>query len=190
MSAFESTRPFKRLTPQNWDDHDPTGDCIGRFSAGEVFPISETEWASAFLSVELSERVPADVRHMFEVAQGVMCYGCRFYPLYTLGCEQLFRVLEAAVHHRCEELGAPKGVSRLQRQLEWLFEQGILDKAEVGRWDASRRLRNHGSHPRRQSIYSPDMAASQTASVAALIEDLFSQDVTKPNSEKQDSTSA
>ena len=51
LGAMDSTRPFRKLTPENWDDHDPTGDCIVRVSAGEAFPISETEWADAFLAL-------------------------------------------------------------------------------------------------------------------------------------------
>lgn len=170
----EERRPFKKLTPDNWDEHDPTCDFLVRISAdGTEEAISERDWAESFLKIELSERAPLDVRHMFEVAQGTMCYGCRFYPLYTLGCEQMFRVLEAAVHHKCEELDAPKGTNRLHRQLEWLKAQGILNDENIRRWESSRDMRNLGSHATRQSIYSPDMAIWLTRSVAELISELF-----------------
>ena len=38
--------------------------------------------------------------------RGAMVYGYFLYPLYVLGAEQLFRVAEAAVTLKCEQMGA------------------------------------------------------------------------------------
>ena len=59
--------------------------------------MSGQEWLSLFLDPTLSKSVPENVRALFEVARRSSAYGYFFYPLYTLACEQLFRIAEAAV---------------------------------------------------------------------------------------------
>ncbi len=104
-----NNRLFKNLSPDNWRKLDCTGSHIVRVkSDGTSEGLNEDDWASRFLGYELSQKVPEDIRNLFEVAQGVLCYGCYFYPLYTLGSEQLFRVQEAALLSKCAQMGAPK----------------------------------------------------------------------------------
>jgi hypothetical protein len=90
---------FKRLTVDNWQRPDPGLSIFVRLSLqdGSTRPISGDDWAREILAIELSERVPLEIRRLFAVARGALVYGYFFYPLYTLGAEQLFRVAEAAV---------------------------------------------------------------------------------------------
>lgn len=106
-------------------------------------------------------------------ARGALVYGCFFYPLYTLAAEQLFRVIEAAIVHRCEQLGAPN-MRNLQSQITWLINRGIIPSAEADRWDAARQLRNIASHPTNQAIFTPGMALNFLEGVANDINALFS----------------
>jgi len=170
----DEDRPFKKLTPQNWTDRDRTIDPIVRIDRGET--ISNDEWAARILEKELSDSVPREVRNLFEVAQGAICYGCFFYPLFTLGNEQLYRVLEAAVTAKCEAEGAPSSCKTYKRKTEWLYEQGHISDDRIKRFEAARLLRNMTSHAAKQMILPPNYAVSGVELTAALIEGLFSGD--------------
>ena len=62
------------------------------------------DWARAFLNVELKEHVPEPVSDLFAIARGALLYGWFFYPLFRLGEEQLYRVVEAAAKERYRQL--------------------------------------------------------------------------------------
>ena len=173
MNPADRPRLFKKLTPENWREHDGTADPIVRYSTDGTHKISEDEWAACFLETQLSEQLPEDVRYLFEAAQGVMCYGCYFYPLYALGSEQLYRVLEAALHHKCVQLEAPKEGKTFKEMLDWLRGRGALSERQLARWEAGRNLRNIASHADRQSLHSPDMAVGNICITAELINELF-----------------
>lgn len=56
-----------------------------------------------------------------------MVYGYFFYPLYTLASEQLFRVAEAVVTHKCHELGAsPKKMNTFEKKVQYLLDEGVI----------------------------------------------------------------
>ena len=129
-------------------------------SDGETSSLSDNEWAELILAIEPGPAVPENVRDLFEVAQGTLCYGCFFYPLYTLGNEQLYRVLEAALTHKCVELGLGRFSDRFSDEIAALFENGHLNSRRVRQWRAVRKLRNIGSHANRQSLIVPGMAVA------------------------------
>lgn len=132
-----------------------------------------SKWAELILKAKLSVSVPDDVAEMFEVARGTLVYGWFFYPLYTVGSEQLFHVHEASVAHRCDQLKAPKKVSTFATRLDWLFNQGILTEKRFRQWTASRNLRNSAAHKKSQSIFDPTMAVRNVNIAAELINELF-----------------
>jgi hypothetical protein len=99
---------FKKITPSNWLDPDKVLRGFVKMSSTGAQPLTADDYLRHILSPELIESVPKDVRALFEVARGAMIYGYFFYPLFTLAAEQLFRVSEAAVSHKCKALGAPK----------------------------------------------------------------------------------
>jgi len=136
--------------------------------------VSATELAQSFMDPQLSYTVPADLQELFETARGALCYGCFFYPLYTLGIDQLWRVLDAATDHKCRELGASKRkTERFGQRIKWLVNAGLILPEDEKRWDAARQLRNGASHADRQSIYDPATALGLNKSVCEQVNSLF-----------------
>lgn len=134
--------------------------------------MSGEDWAEQFLEPSLDDRVPEEVRKLFEVARGAIAYGYFFYPLFTLANEQLYRVVEAAVSEKCALLGAPKR-SSFQDKIKFLLDRNVIADVDFPRWDAIRMLRNMSSHPERQNILPPGMVATTLYLVAQMINSLF-----------------
>lgn len=176
MSDTADLKLFKQMTPENWLNSDDTRSGIAVFTAdGSTFRITDQDWAERFLEEDLSVAVPLEIRNLFEVARGTLCYGCFFYPLYTLGCQELFRVMDAATMRRCKELHAPQKVSTFAKRLVWLREKGQISAEEEGRWHATRKLRNMSSHQERQSLYDPGDALGILRTASSLINALFDE---------------
>lgn len=169
----EEPRLFKKLTAKNWRQRDRVVNHFKRIREGQSLLISDDEWAETFLKCELSPAVPAEVRNLFEVAQGVHCFGCYFYPLFTLGNEQLYRVLEAALTYKCDQFKAPEGVNKFERRITWLRKKGLLSGQRSTQWNAARKLRNSSSHSIQQSLIDPPGAISGLRTAVELINELF-----------------
>jgi hypothetical protein len=117
--------------------------------------MTSDHWVEEILAVKMPAQIPIEVRNLFDVARGTLCYGWFFYPLYTLRSEESFRVLEAPLKHRCQELGAPRGASKgFSTMVDWLASRDVISKEERVRWEAAKHLQNSSSHPERQSINS------------------------------------
>lgn len=111
-------RLFKKLTRENWSTLDPTASHnVWIDDEGNTRPVTPDDWAEEILQVQLSNKVPSELRNLFEVAQGVLCYGAFFYPLYTLGDEQIYRVLDAAVTLVHQKLDGPPGNKNFFKRL-------------------------------------------------------------------------
>jgi hypothetical protein len=103
-----------------------------------------------------------------------MAYGIFFYPIYTIGIEQLLRVVESAVGYKCKGMGALSSEGTFKKKIEWLIESGAIPKSQSVHWEGVRGLRNIASHPKMQSIYMPVEALKFIESVARDINTLFS----------------
>ena len=99
---------FKRLTQGNWLTPDP----VWKHFAHSPTTDPATAWMQEILRHDLAPTVPVAIRKLFEVARGSLAYGYLFYPLLTLGTEQIFRVLEGAITNKCSALNAPVNKSR------------------------------------------------------------------------------
>ena len=166
---------FKEITPSNWLERDDVLRGFVRMSSdGQSQPITGDEYLRDILRPKLLESVPTDVQALFEVARGAMAYGYFFYPLYTLAAEQLFRVAETAVAHKCKALGAPRSKKKFEKRISWLVDEGVIPSSELNRWHAVRELRNIASHPKRQSIFTPGNAIGFLEGIAVQINSLFS----------------
>ena len=166
---------FKQLSTENWLVPDSTVQLWGRFGAdGNIHDISGEEWLNDILQSKLNEAVPLEIKKLFEVARGAMAYGYYFYPLYTLGIEQLLRVVEAAVAFKCKAMGAPSS-QNYEGKISWLIKKGAISQSESLRWEAIRKLRNSASHPQMQSIHMPVEALKFLESTANHINLLFSR---------------
>lgn len=166
---------FKTLTSENWLTADPTSVIFVKLSHtdGTVTQMTGEEWLALFLDPILSKSVPENVRVLFEVARGSLAYGYFFYPLYTLACEQLFRVAEAAVSEKCRMLSSPKKMSRFKQKVQFLFDSQVISDQERLDWDAVREFRNSTSHPQQQMILPPGAVASLLFKIGERINKLF-----------------
>jgi len=167
---------FNEITKQNWNEPDETTLSIfDSLSIDGKVGLSQEEIIDMILEPQLEEEVPLDVRELFEVARAVFIYGYYFYPFYTLGAEQMTRVLESAVYKKCEEIEAPPGVMdnfRMQRGVDYLASEGIINDKEIT-WDASRCLRNLSSHLESQNLLSPFPAIGDIKKTAEMINSLY-----------------
>jgi hypothetical protein len=169
------TNDFKTLTSENWLMPDPTSVVFVKLSHqdGKISTMTGEEWLGLFLDPRLSMSVPENVRALFEVARGSLAYGYFFYPLYTLACEQLFRVAETAVSEKCKMMGAPKKVRTFEHKVQFLLDNQALSAEDKLEWDAVRLFRNSTSHPNRQHILPPGAVASLLFSIGQKINALF-----------------
>ena len=165
---------FKDIDPANWLEPDLVMHAFVRIDP-EAGPtrMEGKDWVEAILRPRVGDAVPEDVQALFEVARGAMVYGFLFYPLYTLAAEQLFRVSEAAISHKCKAMHAPNSRKSLASRIDWLHQQGVIPDANMPRWHASRKLRNMASHPERQTIITPANAIGFVERMAGLINGLF-----------------
>jgi hypothetical protein len=157
---------IKQLSVQNWLLPD---DVIRYFTGME----RADDYVAAVLASKLSEKVPCDIHALFDVARGAMLYGYLYYPLFTVGLEQLFRVGEAAIAHKCVQLALPKSKKRFEDHIDWLVEKGIFSPDEADHWHTLRRLRNSASHPTKQSIDTPGSAIGKLYHLSQDINVLF-----------------
>lgn len=181
---------MKKLTKVNWRALDPviSSGALVRLSLmdGSVKTMEPDDWAEYLLRPELSPFVPTEVRELFDVARGAMIYGLFFFPLFTLGLEQAFRVAEAATKMKAEAVGIslltrgsrPKAFAAL---LDELHACGALSAADYTAWVGIRKLRNAGTHAEQMTILTPGVAVAQLSSLAETINRLFD----KPTSADQ-----
>jgi hypothetical protein len=168
---------FKQLDLSNWTQPDSTSTHFWMPGTdGCMRPMMAEDWARLFLEVELSEKVPLQIRHLFDAARGACLYGWFFYPLYQLGENQLFRVADAAVTAKCTAMRSPKKVQDFFARLAWLEEQGVILSNAKGAWDGMRRLRNIASHPETQSLNFPGSILGSFRGVRDAINALFEND--------------
>lgn len=171
---------FKEITLENWSQPDSIHDFFVKLSpTGEALPMAAEDWIRPLLIVSLSKKVPHDVQTLFEVARGAMVYGYYFYPLWTLGIEQLCRVTEAAVSHKCRSLGAPKSKRRFVDKIRWLENEKVISSTDEELLHDIRELRNSASHSTSQSIFTPGMVIPLMESIVRAINYLFNTGQTR-----------
>jgi hypothetical protein len=161
---------FKRLTAANWLTVDPIWQ---GFLMSSSLPDPSSDWVDDLTRFELDPAVPSAIRKLFEIGRGTLAYSLMFYPLLTLGTEQIFRVLETSAAVKCEEIAAPSRINSFKERIEWLREHGAISEDCLSQWEAVRHLRNEASHPKDQSIISPGMAVMTLNRAVNLINSLF-----------------
>lgn len=166
---------MKKITSSNWLEQDPRSNSVKNINLKTGIPedISPEVWLDKFLIPQLSSGVPEDVRNLFEAARGLLIYGYFFYPIYTLGIEQLIRVANTATRLKCVHMNAPEGVNNFYRQIEYLHQESIIDSKEQDRWQSLRKLRNMSSHPTEHTILNQSTVLMTLAFIAEDINNLF-----------------
>ena len=118
---------FKELSPNNWLEPDGILKGFVKISSnGQIQSLTSDDYLRHILNPKLLEEVSTDVQALFEVARGAMVYGYFFYPLYRLAAEQLSRVADAAVTHKCKILGAPSSIKTFEKRITWLVNKGVI----------------------------------------------------------------
>lgn len=149
---------FKKITEENWLKPDSTMRVFGRLSLDDYTPYvpDGTERVRDAMKIELTDNVPFEVRRLFTVARGALCYGYFFDPLYALASEQLLRVAETTVAHKYSALGGPRRIktakgnerkANFEDRLKYLQSQGLIAEDDAIWWEAIRKMRNEASHP-------------------------------------------
>src|SRR6266542_1368598 len=158
---------FKPLTVENWLVPDPVMAVFAKMDlrTGEASSVTADEWVEIFLKPTLLETVPINITRLFEASRGAMLYGYFFYPLYTLGLEQVYRVAEAAITAKCEEIGIDNPYAKFVDNINALVKKNVLTSKEGEEWHVIRDMRNKASHPKEQMILPPGVAS-------ALLQDL------------------
>lgn len=165
---------FKKLTASNWLEPDDTSaKLLSTTPSGDIHPDPGGRWINLVLEPTLSDNVPIEVRRLFEVARNVIAYGFLFYPLFALGMEQLARVSEAAIIHKCIIEDAPKTKLKFDRAIEWLYKNSILNNDERKMWHSMRTARNVASHSTSQMILPPGAILGAVEKFALRINALF-----------------
>lgn len=105
MCAGSDSDGVKHLSTENWLEPDaiPSKYVEINQQTGERRASSGDAWVERFLAVALAPLAPTEVREMWEVAQGILCYGWFYYPLYAIGEHQLRRIADAAVLQGCHQ---------------------------------------------------------------------------------------
>jgi hypothetical protein len=170
---------MKQLTKENWLEVDPivASGLFVRPSMTDqtIVPVTPEDHVERILIPQLAPSVPPQIRDLYEVARGAMLYGTRFYPLFTLGLEQVARVAEAAAMAKATLVGIPLGRrTTFSRVLDDLLTKDILTKKEHAEWSLIRELRNIASHPSQQTILPPGEATHILRSFTATMNRLFS----------------
>ena len=165
----------KRITLKNWMLPDPASAALAMVSRldGSARPITPEDYVAPALQPQLYATVPEDVRDLYEVARGALAYGYFFYPLFTLATDQCLRVAEAAVDAKAQAFGCPKKVKHFYDRIEWLVARGAISPADRESWHGLRELRNEGSHPRNQHIFTASIVFDMFRHVAARVNSLF-----------------
>jgi len=174
---------IKRITAANWQHPDKTTMLLLEMTA-----VAKTtkQWVEAFLRPTLNPTAPKEIAKLLEVARGAMIYGWYFYPLSTLGAEQCWRVMEAGVRVRCQQVGistvktVKKGKLKGQvkensfgENIEALVRRGKISVPDQSRWKAAKDLRNSASHPERQTIWDSWQALGILHNCVDFLNDLF-----------------
>src|SRR6266508_4962693 len=167
---------IKILTVENWLVPDPIMAVFAKMDLRTDQPASMTasEWVEILHEPKLLETVPASIIKLFEVARGAMLYGYFFYPLYTSGLEQVYRVAEAAITAKCEEVGIPTRNKDFADKIKALIGQNVLTSQQVEEWHGIWEFGNQASHPKEQMILPPGVVSALLQDLANGINALFS----------------
>ena len=161
--SYDDFLGFSRATEKNWLSPDRKN----------YLPLGVTreEWAAVFLEPRLDPSVPRDVIRLYEVARGCMIYCWLFYPLATLGYEQLNRVAEFGVLERVKQLDRKPG--DFDYNLKALVEVGVISPADEPRWHATGQLSFSRSHITDYMLIDPGQAITGLRNITDMINGLF-----------------
>lgn len=124
---------------------------------------------------DLSDQIPVEVRLMYERAKAILSYGIYHYPLITVACDYLYRMMEAAVYHFLvlNHSGPIPKKPTFFKMLKICEEEGYVDPIMLGRWQATRKLRNFASHKKTENINWANSGLTSLGTTKELLEALY-----------------
>ena len=133
------------------------------------------QFAEICFSFHLSDQVPAEVRAMYERGKATMSYGIYHYPLITVACDYLHRMMEAALFHylKIQDPASLKKRNTFGQMLSICRRHGYIDEDMFPRWEATRWLRNTTSHKVKENMNLPNDGLSSLGVTKELMEALF-----------------
>lgn len=140
---------------------------------GQIHP--PHQFIEICFSYHLSSQVPAEVRAMYERGKATMSYGIYHYPLITVACDYLYRMMEAALHHYLK-LYHPKPMNKrctFFKMLEICEEEMYIQSDMLLRWQATRQLRNMASHKMEETVSWSNQGLSSLQITKELLESLY-----------------
>lgn len=164
------------LSLENHLERDQRLDGWSAYGLGGLSHSTEA-WVTNFLSFELDTDLPSYLIEMFDRAQACIVYGCYYYPLLSLGSEELFRFQESALREAAKESGASKAIQSTSyvKLIDWAWRNGLLNECERDHWHAARTLRNSASHKVGTILVGPNDAVSTLQTTVKLTRALFMQ---------------
>lgn len=146
--------------------------------SGEITPMTIEDWQDALCNPQLGDRVPSDVREVFEEAREAMQHGICSLALFTRGMEHALKAAEAAVAARSQTAGVPMLTddtrpTSFALRLTKLKKLKILTRADLRTWTWIRGLRNFTAHPEQPFRLPPAVTIGILGTLAASINRLF-----------------
>lgn len=163
---------YKRVTIENLTEMDPTMSVLG-FGDPETRQNRLKALIEEIMRPQLRPEVPLDVRRLFDYSRSMMIYGFFYYPIYTFASEQAWLLAEAAMYHRCLQLGIKEPPERFMEKVDELIKHGVIPSEEREQWDNLRHLRIYVAHKTGQGAGPPDMAIGALEIMAQEINRLF-----------------
>lgn len=164
---------FKRVTTANALETDPVVSDMWtvNHSTGEARPQEPGDWISLITSIELRPVVPSEVHRMFTLVQGALCYAHWYYPMVTIGMNEMLRIADVATDKACKQRRLPYGEDApFARRIDSLATVGAIDDADKQLWHRLRKQRNRATHPSSQNIYGFAQAFDTARHVRDLID--------------------
>ncbi|MCM3291861.1 DUF4145 domain-containing protein [Paenibacillus sp. MER 180] len=169
---------MKKITFENYYSADETIHFFGKLNtvAGNLEPITEKNYIESIQDICLNEKVPDNIKSLFEPALALYAYGYLYWAFFTLANEQAIKAFEAAISYKHEEVIGTNMDSngrdvRLSKKINNLVKRRVIDRSRKDYYHALRMFRNMSFHPNEQHILGHNNEALRN--IANAINELF-----------------
>ncbi len=146
-------RNNKRITAKILEkDHILDG--FVKIKNGKRQPITLEDLSGLVIDINLIQKVPKDVKEIFEISKKLFIFGYFNYRFFTVSQHYAFLTLEAALKNKYKQLFGGNEQS-LKKVIDILTEKGVIPVEEKPLYDAGRHLRNALSHLLEPPVLTP-----------------------------------
>jgi hypothetical protein len=143
---------------------DPLVDGMVTIENDEGRAMTPFDLARPILMVELPNEVPFEVRRAFYMARNAMAYGYWYWPLVTMGAQQILRVADFATDVAWNTTKSPNFKERVEK----LIKRRVIDGSDANLWECVRDWRNKATHPEWQQTWGPKWGVKFAQTVAGV----------------------